>query len=101
MRHLLVGLSVFALVGCVHVRRTGFDNTTGVTTYCGNRWADEDDVREEAESDRTDCHRLKTLRCGEQQVGAFAQSQTNSYGFTSTTVTPVNGICCDFRCGGD
>jgi hypothetical protein len=85
-----------SLCACAHVERVGFDNPTRTVRFCGNKHADEADVKAEA---RKDCSsRLEVIRCMREQVGARADTFNSGAGVSVTEVNATYGVCCDFRC---
>jgi hypothetical protein len=103
MRRILIGLLVStALIGCKHVRTAGFDRQANTVTTCGGRWAEMEDLHQQA---LHSCDRAEVIRCGEEIRGYVGSTHGNAstYGgsttFGSTSVAvPVRGTCCAFDC---
>lgn len=91
---------LLVLCSCAHVERVGFDNTTHTVRYCGNRHADELDVKAEARKACSTARRLEVLRCMREQIGAKADTYNFGAGASFTNIDATYGVCCDFQCGG-
>ena len=84
-------LAVAVAFSCVRVRIAGFDRHAGTVTVCGNKWADDADLRREATQS---CSWAKVVRCGEEIRGYYAATT----GHGSAVAVPLHGTCCVYEC---